>query len=82
MVKNIIIGVLVILVVLSSLFGFIQQAEANRQRELADANAKMAVENMEIAREQAKLAQKHAMQMQEEATRSRQIAEECARKKR
>ncbi len=82
MMKNIIIGVLAILTVLSFLFGRAQQTEANRQRELAVVNAKMAVENMEIAREQAKLAQKHAMQMQEEATRSRQIAEECARKKR
>ena len=81
MIKNITIVVLLILTVLSSLFAFIQQTEANRQRELADVNAKMAVENMAIAREQAKLAQKHAMQMQEEATRLRQIAEECARKK-
>lgn len=82
MMKNITIGVLAILTVLSFLFGLVQQTEANRQRELADVNAKMAVENMEIAREQAKLAQKHAMQMQEEANRLRLIAEECARKKR
>jgi len=82
MMKNITIGVLAILTVLSFLFGLVQQTEANRQRELADANAKMALVNMELAREQAKQAEKHAHFMQEEANRLRLIAEECASKKR
>ncbi len=56
MMKNITIGVLCILTVLSFLFGLVQQTEANRQRELANANAKMAQQNMELAREQAEQA--------------------------
>ncbi len=79
--KNIIIGVMAILTILSGAFGFVERAEANRQREFADKNAQMAVQNMEMAREQLKQAEEHAIHMKDEADRQRKIAEECASKK-
>ena len=77
MIKNITIGVLATLTVLSSLFAFVQQTEANRQREIADANAQQAVESKKSAQEQMELAAVH----RDEAERQRQIAIECASKK-
>lgn len=77
MIKNIIIGVLALLTVLSSLFGFVEHAEANRQREIAIENAEQAIASKRMAEEQMQM----AARPQKEAEQQYSRAMECCNKK-
>ena len=68
--KNLIIGVLALISILSIVFALMQKTEAERQRQLADQNAVEAKLQNEVA--------KMAQQLAEE---QRKIAEDCAGKK-
>jgi uncharacterized membrane protein YhiD involved in acid resistance len=77
MIKNITIGVLLILTVLSSLFAFIQQTEANRQREIAVLNLQCAAESEKRAQEQMQV----ALMSQREAELQYKRAMDCCNMK-
>lgn len=68
--KNILIGVLALISILSIVFAFIQKTEAEMQRQLADQNAV-----------EAKLQNEVAKMAQHLAEEQRKIAEDCASKK-
>ena len=83
--KNIIIGILAVLTVLSTFFGMYQRTEAIKQRQLAEQNAIMAQHNAQMAQEnekQARAQMQMAMVSKVEAEKQLQLAkEECAKKK-
>jgi Flp pilus assembly protein TadB len=64
MIKNIIIGILVLVSIASLTFAFVQKDEAEKQKALAELNARTAME-----------AQRHAEQAMKEAERQRMLAE-------
>lgn len=75
--KNIIIAALIILTTLSFVYALYQKTEAEKQMQLADENAQRAVEIEVRVYEQMHIAEVNQI----EAERQRQIAIDCARKK-
>lgn len=76
--KNIIIGVLSILLILSIVFGLVQRTDASQQRQLAELNAQLAIKNEMVAKKQMQFAIESRMIAEKQL---QQAKEECAKKK-